>query len=170
MRSSLVTISSMLSAALQGAHSAQPHNGIQGSLEDIFSDIVGRTFCQEDTDDHIRTIGITFTKRHRAPHAADVVAELDVVAGTGTLRHYHSGIFTVTTDEGGELSFENAEPDGFDEFFKLVHGDYDLDTPTVTAAADGLHIGHGYKFIFIPYEDATAAEDAYDHDWLSGCP
>ncbi|KAF4714232.1 hypothetical protein FOZ63_031044, partial [Perkinsus olseni] len=174
MRSSLVTISSILSAALQRAYSAGPHHGIQPdaqlSAEDIFSDIVDRTFCGEDTNDHIRTIGITFSKRHRAPQVVDVVAELDVVAGAGTLRHYHSGILTVTMDEGGELSFENAADDGFDKFFKLVHGDYDLDAPTVTAAADGLRIDHGYKFIFIPYEDATAAEDAYDHDWLSGCP
>ncbi|KAF4665688.1 hypothetical protein FOL46_003518 [Perkinsus olseni] len=124
----------------------------------------------EETNDHIRTIGITFTKRHRAPHAADVVAELDVVTGTRTPRHYHRGVLTVTMDEAGQLSFEDAEPDGFDEFFKLVYGEYDVDTPTVTVEADGLLIDHGYKFMFIPYESATAAEDAYDHDWLSGCP
>ncbi|KAF4753629.1 hypothetical protein FOZ63_012522 [Perkinsus olseni] len=165
MRSSALII---LSAASHRAHAPHAQPVPQRSPQDIFSDILGYTFCRQNVSNYLRAIGITFLGTYQ-PNAPRVMAEFDVVVRgpAGKNRHYHSGTFSVATDEFGELSFGSNELGSVAQFFD----DLDLHAPTVTATEGGIVIESvDGVIITIPYGQAADASADVDHHWLNGCP
>ncbi|KAF4663024.1 hypothetical protein FOL47_005930 [Perkinsus chesapeaki] len=138
--------------------------------EEIFSSILGKTFCRHDENSLFETVAVSFTGYYQ-PHNPQVKAEFNIVVAS---RHFHAAQVQVATDDEGELYFD---PHKFGDLFSFIKkalmrkGLHETDKPTLTAGVDHFTwVFDNYGEINIMNSEATTADYDENVDWLKGCP